>query len=125
MINMQFEPSRWENSLIAQSYRAGITNATAARIDLSNLFEWEIRMAVAATALGTPVKFTISFQDPNTFPSTPNFVVAIMDPTMLNYTGSSLLLSSQGTSFPTGQATVWIMSDTPDMDLTVWGSRRV
>jgi hypothetical protein len=124
---MTFEPSRWENSLIATKHVCGDSAATAARIDLSNFYQWEIRLSTSVNVAGIPMKVSFFFEDPLQNPSTPSFDLGITDPTMFDYQAGSVLLSSNGTSWPTGQATIWVICDVaaPNVSLTVWGSRRV
>jgi len=124
---MTYEPQRWENSLVAQSYVAGDDFSTAARIDLSNFYEWNIHLQESVSLTGAPTKLSIYFEDPATHPNTARIDMGIMDPTMFDYQAGSLILSSNGVSFPTGQATIWITTSAPApiVSLTVWGSRRV
>ena len=121
-----FEPDQWTNSLVATQYRS--TPDTPTRLDLSNLYQWEIRFTQPIMLLGaTPITATISFEDPVANPACAKFTLAFAgaDPTAISWGGGSLILDSQGSSYPSNIATIWILVDDPSVEsLTVWGSRR-
>lgn len=125
---MSFEPQRWTNSLAADSYFMGIgvVDSPPARIDLTNFYQWQIRLVDSVITAGQPMMVTFCFEDPLVNTGCARFTVAILDPTLVpSYTAGSLLLSSEGVNWPTNQATIWVYCDAPDVGVMVWGSRRV
>ena len=121
-----FEPDDWTNSLVATTYKADENNT--ARLDLSNLYTWEIRLQNPLVQTGGMPQFaTIYFDDPAVHPNSPYFTIAYGgDPSVLSWGSGSLILSSQGSAFPSHIATIWVKinSNAGVNALTVWGSRR-
>ena len=115
--------AQWENSLISQTY-TDLTGNTVLKIDLSNFFEWNLRL-VNPPPLGVITRFTIWFKDPAQYGETENgFNMTLTDPTMLAWEPAGALLSSNGVKYLSNQATIWVRGDSPDTQYIVWGSRR-
>tara|TARA_R100001163_G_C5033088_1_gene172810 strand:- start:781 stop:1134 length:354 start_codon:yes stop_codon:yes gene_type:complete len=114
--------AQWENSFISQTY-TDTTGGTILQIDLSNFYEWEIRI-VQPPPLGALGTIQVWFKDPAQFGANENtFTLALSDPTMLSWTEGSEILSSSGSKYCTNQATVWLAGDQP-VQFIVWGTRR-
>lgn len=123
------QSEEWTNSLISDEYIAGalpLEATPAAKINLANYYQWEIRLANSmAMSPAAPSTVYVAFEDPSVHTGTPTIAV-FMDPaaTGVNLIGSSIILSSAGVNMVSNQANVWIWCDTPQVKVVVWGSRR-